>query len=278
MKSTLAILALVVVLIAAVSLFRNTGTDAEPRTPSERPALDLSEDFRELIARGPIASNALRARFEQADPDGLGADLIALLPAADEAWNVEVGALVQDPGPDPAPAAAIVEPRGLRTRGRGRMLVRRPLPGRLEMRVARLDGGVDSEVAFEIPIGRWEWFPDELVLEPGARYSFTALANGEEVVATAFVSTLSEAAEDDYRRKMTLLKRTIADARVRLYMQAVVAMSGGLFSEATEILTQRLPPLGPAADSELGIHRRLAWLWHRRGRLDRRDEALDKLR
>lgn len=237
---------------------------------------DLSELFRELLDRGPIAANVLRERLDKDDPAGLGEDLVALLPAADEAWNVEVGAMVHGDASGPSPEAFIVEPAGRQLASERRILVRRPMPGRL---VAVLRDGEGQTVStFDVAIGRWEYLPDEVELLPGTRYRLELSAgenDTEAVVSTAF-EILSTEEEELLRERLKLLKKVIADVRVRRYMQGVVAMNAGLYGRASDILGKRM--VGEVSGSELGRHRRLAWLHHRRGNITRRDQSLAALR
>ena len=269
---------LAVVVVAAAVYFLSYLAHERFDRPTEDATIqveDLGDLLVPLLDRGMAAVPELRAALQ--DRGGRAAELLELLPTADEAWYQRARELLADPprAPYGPVQLALTEPRGLQVGPRPRVYLRREQPGFAELEL--LDDGGRSLGRARLQVNQWQELPADLVVDPGQRYEIL-LRQGEDeaVLARGSFSVLDGEATARFQQAMVLLKSTVADPRLRVFLQACLAMSQGMDCEATEIFLSRLP--GAArGEEERGLLERMVYLFDRRGETVARDRVIARL-
>ena len=239
---------------------------------------DLSDLFRRLMHEGYPALPQIQEELSRRLTPALAAEVGELLPRPDEPWRRVVLELLESAPATRVTEPRIVEPSGLTVAGPWRILTRGPLPRPAWFELASVDDGPPQSARGEIVMDGWTGLPEAEPLQTDRRYQLSLHEKrGGPLLARGRVETLTAAEERVYRRRMLVLKRFVPDLRSRLYAQAVLAMSGSLFNEASFILFHRLPS-APRTRIEGDLEERSAFLYHRHGILAARDVALRRLR
>ncbi len=224
-----------------------------------------------------------RMRVDMRKRPGGTEELLKILPATDEPWLKDVEQLLEGAGPKEKPLPGnlrVAFPRGDQSSAPQALQVNRDGIGKVWLKLRELEENGSTKVlaSFEGAVNVPVSWPEGTTFRPGGRYQLEASSSeGQGPFALSAFRIIDASESRSLRQAMAVLKMSIHEVRPRVFMQAAVAMSRGLYDDAHGILFSRLPQQAGASE-ERGLIERLAFLSFHRGNRVHTEQMLKRLK
>lgn len=216
--------------------------DYRPAAPAAPKAVDVGLVFERLLEDGLACAPEIEAGLAIPGDEAATRTLRSVLPNPRKLWVRRLEDLRQGTATKPASVPArleFVEPRGRMLAGVPTLFLTAPAPSLVDvsLRDVLAAPGSPALATVEWAVTRRRRAPESFAVATGKSYRLEAtMREAPHLSATIEISTLTRAEEDAYRRTFEVLKRHIADTRVRLFTHILAALDAELWSTAVDLL------------------------------------------